>query len=139
MYDVRPADCNNLFRRFPGQRPVTLPLQALRTPGYDTPMTEPKTRILVVDDDLRLRDLLQRYLGEQGFGVHTVSDAPGMDKHIGRERVDLLVLDLMLPGEDGLSICRRLRGGKNTVPIIMLTAKGEDVDRIVGLEMGADD
>src|SRR6266478_1799428 len=102
-------------------------------------MTDPKTKILVVDDDLRLRDLLQRYLTEQGFGVHTVSDAPGMDRLLGRERVDLLVLDLMLPGEDGLSICRRLRGGKNTVPIIMLTAKGEDVDRIVGLEMGADD
>src|SRR5689334_680089 len=102
-------------------------------------MNESKTRILVVDDDLRLRDLLQRYLSEQGFGVHTVSDAAGMDKLLGRERVDLLVLDLMLPGEDGLSICRRLRGGKNTVPIIMLTAKGEDVDRIVGLEMGADD
>jgi two-component system, OmpR family, phosphate regulon response regulator OmpR len=102
-------------------------------------MTEPKTRILVVDDDLRLRDLLQRYLSEQGFAVHTVSDAAGMDKLLGRERVDLLVLDLMLPGEDGLSICRRLRGGKNPVPIIMLTAKGEDVDRIVGLEMGADD
>jgi DNA-binding response OmpR family regulator len=102
-------------------------------------MAEPKTRILVVDDDLRLRDLLQRYLSEQGFSVHTVSDAAGMDKFLGRERVDLLVLDLMLPGEDGLSICRRLRGGKNTVPIIMLTAKGEDVDRIVGLEMGADD
>jgi len=102
-------------------------------------MTDPKTRILVVDDDLRLRDLLQRYLTEQGFAVHTVPDAPGMDKQLARERVDLLVLDLMLPGEDGLSICRRLRGGKNTLPIIMLTAKGEDVDRIVGLEMGADD
>src|SRR5437764_1255027 len=102
-------------------------------------MTEPKTRILVVDDDLRLRDLLQRYLTEQGFGVHTVPDAAGMDKLLARERVDLLVLDLMLPGEDGLTTCRRLRGGKNTVPIIMLTAKGEDVDRIVGLEMGADD
>ena len=102
-------------------------------------MTDPKTRILVVDDDLRLRDLLQRYLTEQGFSVHTVSDAPGMDKLLARERVDLLVLDLMLPGEDGLSICRRLRGGKDLLPIIMLTAKGEDVDRIVGLEMGADD
>jgi two-component system phosphate regulon response regulator OmpR len=102
-------------------------------------MTDPKTRILVVDDDLRLRDLLQRYLTEQGFAVHTVSDAPGMEKQLARERVDLLVLDLMLPGEDGLSICRRLRGGKNALPIIMLTAKGEDVDRIVGLEMGADD
>jgi two-component system, OmpR family, phosphate regulon response regulator OmpR len=102
-------------------------------------MAEPKTRILVVDDDLRLRDLLQRYLTEQGFTVHTVSDAAGMDKMMSRERFELLVLDLMLPGEDGLSICRRLRGGKNNVPIIMLTAKGEEVDRIVGLEMGADD
>src|SRR6185295_18703301 len=102
-------------------------------------MTDPKTKILVVDDDLRLRDLLQRYLTEQGFSVATVSDAPGMDKALGRERFDLLVLDLMLPGEDGLSVCRRLRGTRNTIPIIMLTAKGEDVDRIVGLEMGADD
>jgi two-component system phosphate regulon response regulator OmpR len=102
-------------------------------------MTDPKTRVLVVDDDLRLRDLLQRYLTEQGFSVHTVSDAVSMDKLLARERVDLLVLDLMLPGEDGLSICRRLRGGKNAVPIIMLTAKGEDIDRILGLEMGADD
>jgi two-component system phosphate regulon response regulator OmpR len=98
-----------------------------------------KTRVLVVDDDLRLRDLLQRYLGEQGFGVTTVSDAAGMDRLLARERFDLLVLDLMLPGEDGLSICRRLRGTKNNIPIVMLTAKGEDVDRIVGLEMGADD
>jgi two-component system, OmpR family, phosphate regulon response regulator OmpR len=102
-------------------------------------MNDPKTKILVIDDDLRLRDLLQRYLAEQGFSVHTVSDAQGMDKLLARERFDLLVLDLMLPGEDGLSICRRLRGGKNTIPVIMLTAKGEDVDRIVGLEMGADD
>src|SRR6478736_3191936 len=139
MYDAPPADCNNLFLRGSGQRPVTPALRPGCRAGYDTPMTEPKTRILVVDDDLRLRDLLQRYLSEQGFGVHTVSDAQGMDKLLSRERVDLLVLDLMLPGEDGLSICRRLRGGKNTVPIIMLTAKGEDVDRIVGLEMGADD
>jgi two-component system phosphate regulon response regulator OmpR len=102
-------------------------------------MNDPKTKILVVDDDLRLRDLLQRYLAEQGFSVHTVSEAAGMDKLLGRERFDLLVLDLMLPGEDGLSICRRLRGAKNPIPIIMLTAKGEDIERIVGLEMGADD
>ena len=102
-------------------------------------MNTPKTRILVVDDDLRLRDLLQRYLTEQGFAVTTVSDGAAMDRMMSRERHDLLVLDLMLPGEDGLSICRRLRGARNTIPIIMLTAKGEDVDRIVGLEMGADD
>jgi two-component system phosphate regulon response regulator OmpR len=102
-------------------------------------MAETKTRILVVDDDLRLRDLLNRYLGEQGFSVRTVADAHAMDKLLAHERFDLLVLDLMLPGEDGLSICRRLRGTKNAIPIIMLTAKGEDVDRIIGLEMGADD
>ncbi|HSD42222.1 MAG TPA: two-component system response regulator OmpR [Burkholderiales bacterium] len=102
-------------------------------------MTDAKSKILVVDDDLRLRDLLNRYLGEQGFAVRAVSDAQAMDKLLAHERFDLMVLDLMLPGEDGLSICRRLRGTKNTIPIIMLTAKGEDVDRIVGLEMGADD
>ena len=102
-------------------------------------MAETKTRILVVDDDLRLRDLLNRYLGEQGFAVRAVPEAHAMDKLLAHERFDLLVLDLMLPGEDGLSICRRLRGTRNPIPIIMLTAKGEDVDRIVGLEMGADD
>jgi len=102
-------------------------------------MAETKTKILVVDDDLRLRDLLNRYLTEQGFAVRTVADAHAMDKLLAHERFDLMVLDLMLPGEDGLSICRRLRGTKNAIPIVMLTAKGEEVDRIVGLEMGADD
>ncbi len=96
-------------------------------------------RIMVVDDDVRLRDLLRRYLTEQGFQVVTAESAPAMNKLWLRERYDLLVLDLMLPGEDGLSICRRLRGAGDQTPIIMLTAKGEDVDRIVGLEMGADD
>ncbi len=102
-------------------------------------MSQTKTKILVVDDDLRLRDLLNRYLTEQGFGVHAVQDAAAMDKLLAREHFDLIVLDLMLPGEDGLSVCRRLRGTKDAIPIIMLTAKGNDVDRIVGLEMGADD
>src|SRR5438445_10424964 len=96
-------------------------------------------KILVVDDDIRLRDLLRRYLTEQGFAVVTAENATAMNKLWLRERYDLLVLDLMLPGEDGLSICRRLRGAGDQTPIIMLTAKGEDVDRIVGLEMGADD
>jgi len=91
-------------------------------------MTEPKTRILVVDDDLRLRDLLQRYLSEQGFAVHTVSDAAGMDKLLSRERVDLLVLDLMLPGEDGLTLCRKLRAESDT-PVVMLTAPGPAAQR----------
>src|SRR3954447_8316667 len=106
-------------------------------------MAELKTRILVVDDDQRLRDLLVKYLGGEGYEVKAVPDSAGMDKQLSRERYDLVVLDLMLPGEDGLSICRRLRSqasGPGTGPaIIMLTAKGDDVDRIVGLEMGADD
>ncbi|CAN5421286.1 two-component system response regulator OmpR [soil metagenome] len=96
-------------------------------------------RILVVDDDERLRDLLRRYLTEQGFNVFVAADATAMNKLWMRERFDLLVLDLMLPGEDGLAICRRLRGAGDKTPIVMLTAKGEDVDRIIGLEMGADD
>ena len=96
-------------------------------------------RILVVDDDVRLRDLLTRYLGEQGFEVRAIPDARELDKRLQRDPPHLVVLDLMLPGEDGLAICRRLRGAGERVPIIMLTAKGEDVDRIVGLEMGADD
>jgi len=102
-------------------------------------MAENKTKILVVDDDVRLRDLLNRYLREQGYTVRTVSDAADMNRQLARERYDLMILDLMLPGEDGLSICRRLRGSGEEMPIIMLTAKGDDVDRIVGLEVGADD
>ncbi len=99
----------------------------------------PRQKILVVDDDLRLRDLLKRYLSEQGFAVDTVPDAAAMGRALTRVRYDLVVLDLMLPGEDGLAICRRLRAAGEKVAIIMLTAKGDDVDRIVGLEMGADD
>lgn len=102
-------------------------------------MTENKNHLLVVDDDARLRDLLTRYLTEQGFTVKAVADAAQMDKARSREHYHLIVLDLMLPGEDGLAICRRLRGHDDPTPIIMLTAKGDDIDRIVGLEMGADD
>ncbi len=101
--------------------------------------TPPRQKILVVDDDLRLRDLLKRYLAEQGFAVDTVPDATAMDRSLARTRYDLMVLDLMLPGEDGLAICRRLRAAGGAMAVIMLTAKGDDVDRIVGLEMGADD
>src|SRR5262245_2518924 len=102
-------------------------------------MAELKTRILVVDDDLRMRDLLVRYLGGEGYEVKAAPDAAAMDKLLARERYDLVVLDLMLPGEDGLAICRRLRAQNDAPAIVMLTAKGDDVDRIVGLEMGADD
>ncbi|MCX8520073.1 MAG: two-component system response regulator OmpR [Rhodoferax sp.] len=96
-------------------------------------------KILVVDDDARIRDLLKRYLTQEGFEVLLAEDSKTLNRIMIRDTVDLIVLDLMLPGEDGLSICRRLRTGKDHTPIIMLTAKGEDVDRIVGLEVGADD
>ena len=108
-----------------------------REQRHNTPMTN--KRILVVDDDARLRDLLVRYLGEQEYTVQAAADSTAMDKLLARERFDLMVLDLMLPVEDGLAICRRLRGTGENMPIIMLTAKGDEVDRIVGLEMGADD
>ena len=101
-------------------------------------MSRHRYRILLIDDDARLRDLLNRYLSEQGFSVKAVADAVAMDRALHREHYDLMVLDLMLPGEDGLAICRRLRAAENSLPIVMLTAKGDD-DRIVGLEMGADD
>lgn len=102
-------------------------------------MTDQSKKILVVDDDIRLRELLQRYLTEQGFIVKVASDAKEMDAVLAAGAVDLMVLDLMLPGEDGLSICRRVRGSGAVLPIVMLTARGDEVDRIIGLEMGADD
>lgn len=94
--------------------------------------------ILVVDDDAGLRELLQQYLSAQGYHVATVEDGAGMDAYRVANTVDLIILDLMLPGEDGLSLARRLRS-QSDLPIIMLSARGEDVDRIVGLEVGADD
>ncbi|MEZ0236839.1 MAG: two-component system response regulator OmpR [Methylophilaceae bacterium] len=96
-------------------------------------------RILIVDDDQRLRELLMRYLTEQGYEVQSASDASSMDALLADNQYQIMVLDLMLPGEDGLAICRRLRGSGNNMPVIMLTARGDEVDRIVGLEMGADD
>ncbi len=96
-------------------------------------------KVLVVDDDARIRDLLRRYLNQEGFDVLLAEDSRALNRILQRESVDLMVLDLMLPGEDGLSICRRLRAANDRTPIIMLTAKGEDVDRIIGLEVGADD
>jgi DNA-binding response OmpR family regulator len=94
--------------------------------------------ILVVDDDAGLRELLQRYLAEQGYRVDAVGDGVEMEAFLAGQHTDLIILDLMLPGEDGLALARKLRtrGGQ---PIIMLSARGEDVDRIVGLEVGADD
>ena len=102
-------------------------------------MTQETLKILVVDDDMRLRSLLERYLTEQGYAVRSAASGDQMDRLLERENFHLLVLDLMLPGEDGLSICRRLRQQNNNIPIVMLTAKGDEVDRIIGLELGADD
>lgn len=102
-------------------------------------MNKETTKLLVVDDDARLRALLERFLSEEGFLVKGACDGEQMDRLLGRENYHLIVLDLMLPGEDGLSICRRLRQSNNEIPIVMLTAKGDEVDRILGLEIGADD
>jgi two-component system phosphate regulon response regulator OmpR len=95
--------------------------------------------ILVVDDDLRLRDLLERYLEQQGLRAFGAANAVGMRRALAMHHVDLIVLDLMLPDADGLALCRSLRAEGVDTPVIMLTAKGDDVDRIVGLELGADD
>ena len=94
--------------------------------------------ILVVDDHREIRDLLARFLGAQGFRVSTAVDGRAMRKALEEARIDLIVLDRMLPGEDGLALCRQLRAS-STIPIIMLTAMGEPVDRTIGLEIGADD
>ena len=95
-------------------------------------------QLLVVDDDPGIRDLLCRYLSEQGFRVSAVEDGETMDAWLAENSTDLVILDLMLPGEDGLSLARRLRID-HELPIIMISARGEEVDRIVGLEVGADD
>jgi two-component system OmpR family response regulator len=100
-------------------------------------MTAPD-HILVVDDDAEIRNLLGDYLRKNGYQVTTVGDGKGMRAAFDQKRIDLIVLDLMLPGDDGLMLCRDLRA-RSSIPIIMLTARGDETDRIVGLEMGADD
>lgn len=102
-------------------------------------MSNEGEKILIVDDDVRLRRLLERFLTEQGYRVRAVENTEQMDRLLARELYSLIVLDLMLPGEDGLTACKRLRDQGNATPIIMLTAKGDESSRIQGLEMGADD
>jgi two-component system, OmpR family, response regulator len=94
--------------------------------------------ILFVEDDRDIRTLLADFLAREGFAVEVAEDGAGVDRALARAQPDLVILDIMLPGEDGLSICRRLRA-RSAVPVIMLTAKSDDIDRIVGLELGADD
>jgi len=101
-------------------------------------MSTLRQRLLVVDDEPKIRQLLKKYLSQEGFIVEAVEDGSAMDRYLANHEVDLVILDLMLPGEDGLSIGRRLNHQSN-MPIIILSARGEELDRIVGLEMGADD
>jgi two-component system OmpR family response regulator len=96
------------------------------------------SHILIVDDHREIRELVSRALTKEGFRVSVAADGPAMRKVLADSRIDLILLDLMLPGEDGLSLCRALRA-ESHIPIIMLTAKGDEVDRVIGLEMGADD
>ncbi len=99
---------------------------------------ESQDHILIVDDDAEIRGLLGDYLRKNGYHASAVADGKAMWTALARGRVDLIVLDLMLPGDDGLTLCRKLRAESET-PVIMLTARGEETDRVVGLEMGADD
>ncbi|WP_370873723.1 response regulator [Caulobacter ginsengisoli] len=105
----------------------------------NTPPSEVGARILMVDDDRGIRDVVSEFLTRHGYQVETAGDGKGMEAALARGPVDLIVLDVMMPGEDGLSICRRLSGTANAPSIIMLSAMGEETDRIVGLELGADD
>jgi DNA-binding response OmpR family regulator len=101
-------------------------------------MTLPDAQILIVEDDEEIARLVRDLLTREGFRTGIAGDAAGMGAVMARFQPDLIILDLMLPGEDGLSICRRLRA-KSDIPVLMLTAKSDDIDRVVGLEIGADD
>ncbi|WP_374654453.1 response regulator [Dongia sp.] len=106
-------------------------------------MSEKAAHILIVDDDREIRDLLSRFLEKHGFRCSQAADGRDMRRQLADARIDLIVLDVMMPGETGLQLCAQLRADRNTalsrLPVIMLTAAGEETDRIVGLEMGADD
>ncbi|AKJ97768.1 two-component system response regulator OmpR [Pseudomonas sp. WP18] len=104
-----------------------------------TAQTAEGEKILIVDDDPGLSSLLERFFVSKGYRARTVPNTEQMDRLLAREVFNLVVLDLMLPGEDGLTACRRLRSANNQIPIIMLTAKGDELSRIKGLELGADD
>ncbi len=96
-------------------------------------------RVIVVDDDRELRALLRRFLSEHGFDTRAVDGGAALDRELSRNPADAIVLDHMMSGEDGLAICRRLRASGDMTPIVMLTARGDAIDRIIGLESGADD
>src|ERR1700761_6338159 len=103
-----------------------------------SPSVLPARHVLVVDDDTQLREEMAGYLREHGYEIHTAGDAQTMERVLAAEPIDLIILDVMLPGEDGLSICRRLSDDGGPA-IVMVSAMGEEVDRVLGLELGADD
>lgn len=102
-------------------------------------MSAKPNRVIVVDDDPELRALLRRFLSEHDFETRAVDGGAALDRELSRNPADAIVLDLMMSGEDGLAICRRLRASGDMTPIVMLTARGDPIDRIIGLESGADD
>ena len=102
-------------------------------------MSENQHVLALIDDDPKILELTASYLMDQGFNVHTGKNGKELDEILKKYAADLIILDLMMPEESGLQICQRLRVNEVVIPIIMLTAKGDEVDRIVGLEMGADD
>jgi len=131
------AICNEVLQGRGRQHGVTNFRPAPAGPRY-SPGMEDSSHVLVVDDDREIRDLLARFLAKHGLRVTTAADGAEMRAALADWRIDLVVLDIMMPGEDGLTLCRQLRA-ESSLPVIMLTAMGEEVDRIVGLEMGADD
>ena len=122
------ADVAETAKTVAAEKTADKPTGKTTEKSADNAIPERLPKILIVDDDPRLRDLLRRYLGENGFSVNVADGAQNMDRLWLRERFDALVLDLMMPGEDGLQILRRLRSAKDTTPILMLTARGEDVE-----------
>jgi two-component system OmpR family response regulator len=119
-------------------RPAPMNTSAVTVPAISATAAEQPPHILLVEDDAEIGTMLARFMADHGMRVTRVTDGRGIDRSMAAQRIDIVVLDVMLPGEDGLSICRRLRA-RSAVPIIMLTALGTETDRIVGLEMGADD
>jgi len=119
---------------------MTTGASGLKNEGSEgqSPPLPPDAHILLCDDDVELRRLLAGYLRDNGYRVTPIGDGRDVARHIADATFDLLILDLMLPGTNGLEICRQLRAS-SSIPILMLTAKGSETDRIVGLEMGADD
>jgi two-component system, OmpR family, response regulator len=102
-------------------------------------MPDTEKTLLIVDDDADIRELLGQFLVKHQYNVLTANDGIEMFEHLGKASVDLLILDMMLPGDDGITLCRKLQASRHTFPIIMLSAAGEETDRIIGLEVGADD